>query len=139
MAISLHSDARGRSLREWALTVGLATLVFTALALLAFDDITTDNASTFPVEYALLLLAGAWALFAGGWLVWARRRVLGITSLMAVLGAAWGQQSIGPGLVPGLRPDYLATAGGVAWFLVLAGILIVLGLRRGGRHDERGA
>ncbi|MFO7691448.1 MAG: hypothetical protein R6V57_00025 [Vicinamibacterales bacterium] len=62
-------------------TVSLAVLAFSWLAL---DDITTDNANEFPLEYTMLVLAGVWFVLLGAWLVAKRRTVAGICSLAAV-------------------------------------------------------
>jgi hypothetical protein len=41
---------------------GAVTLAMVILAFLAFDDITTDNATTFTVEYSCLLACAIWCL-----------------------------------------------------------------------------
>jgi len=61
--------------------VSLVVLVFSWLAL---DDITTDNATRFPLEYTILVLAGVWFAALGVWLIARRRALAGICSLVAV-------------------------------------------------------
>ena len=51
------------------LFLGGVTLAAMALAWLALDDITTDNATRFPAEYSMLAVAGAWLLFIA-WQLW---------------------------------------------------------------------
>lgn len=63
---------------------GVVSLIVLALVWLALDDITTDNADRFPLEYGILLLAGLWFLGLGGWLIARRRVAAGLVSLGAV-------------------------------------------------------
>jgi len=65
------------------------TLVAMLFALLALDDITTDNSTGFRPEYTLLAFAGAW-LLVFVIQVWrkGRPRLAGL-SLVALLAAAW--------------------------------------------------
>ena len=93
---------------------GFATLVFLLVAYLAFDDITTDNATSFTLEYTFLLAC-----------------------------AVWGQRKVGPGTVASWQLEYLATLAGMFWFLVLSAILVAMGFRyqrqaggRGERHPS---
>ena len=44
---------------------GVITLGMVVLAFLAFDDITTDNATSFTFEYAFLLVIAIWSLILG--------------------------------------------------------------------------
>ncbi|MFB3853541.1 MAG: hypothetical protein ACE148_06910 [Vicinamibacterales bacterium] len=63
---------------------GAISVLFWLLSWAALDDITTDNATTFEVEYAFLVLAGVWFAAVGVWLIAAGRRFTGVFSLVAV-------------------------------------------------------
>ena len=63
---------------------GAVSLVVLLLSWLALDDITTDNANEFPLEYALLVSAGIWFTALGVLLVVKRHVCGGISSLVAV-------------------------------------------------------
>jgi hypothetical protein len=95
----------------------------------AFDDITTDNATAFTAEYLILVVCGAWLLFVACALWRERHRVLGGVSLLCLAIGVWAQRAIGPGIVPGLWPEYVAISGAYAWFWVLAFTLAWLGWR----------
>ena len=72
-------------MRIWGV-VSLGVLLMTWLAV---DDITTDNATTFPLEYAMLVLAAVWFAALGVALARRGRVVEGVASLAAVgLGVA---------------------------------------------------
>jgi peptidoglycan/LPS O-acetylase OafA/YrhL len=71
---------------------GAVSLVVLLFSWLALDDITTDNATRFPLEYSMLVLAGAWFAVLGGRLIAKRRVLAGVCSLMAVaigVAACW--------------------------------------------------
>jgi hypothetical protein len=71
--------------RAW----GVVSLGVLLLTWLAGDDITTDNASSFRVEYTMLVLAAVWFAALGIALVRRGRVVAGVASLAAVgLGVA---------------------------------------------------
>jgi len=108
---------------------GFVTLAFIVLAWLAFDDITTDNATSFPVEYTCLLACAIWCLVVAVRLATKGRFILGTASALALVAAVWGQRSIGSGTVPSWQPQYVATVAAIIWFLSLAAVLIVLGFR----------
>jgi len=55
--------------------VSIVVLIFSWLAL---DDITTDNANEFPLEYAILIAAGTWFALLGAWLLAARAEAGGV-------------------------------------------------------------
>ena len=114
----------------WARPVGTASLLFIVLVCLAFDDITTDTAQAFEMEYTILTAAAAWFAAVSGWLVWTGRRLAGALSLVALCGALWAQQEIGPGTRASLQPEYLATLAALAWFLGLSLWLTIKGNRR---------
>jgi hypothetical protein len=63
---------------------GAVSLVVLLLSWLALDDITTDNATEFPLEYALLVSAGIWFTALGVSLVVKRHVFGGVSSLVAV-------------------------------------------------------
>lgn len=111
--------------------IGAATLGMVVLAFLAFDDITTDNATSFPLEYGCPALAALWSVALVVWLLRTRRFWLGGASLLILAAAAWGQRAIGPGTEPSLRPEYIATVSALAWFLVMAVALAISGFRLG--------
>jgi hypothetical protein len=71
---------------------GAVSLVVLLFSWLALDDMTTDNATRFPLEYGMLVLAGAWFAVLGGRLIAKRRVPAGVCSLMAVaigVSACW--------------------------------------------------
>lgn len=111
-----------------------ALISFVALLLVfaAFDDITTDHSTRFTAEYTALAACAVWFAYVAAKLIRLGHGTLGMISLVALLGALWGQRGIGPGITPGLWPEYVVTTGAFVWFLALAGILVVLGeMRRG--------
>lgn len=72
-------------MRAW----GVLSLGVLLMTWLAGDDITTDNATTFRVEYTMLVLAAVWFAALGVALVRRGRAVAGVASLLAVgLGVA---------------------------------------------------
>jgi hypothetical protein len=113
------------------------TLVALLLVFAAFDDITTDNATTFRVEYTLLVGCVGWLLFVAWSLIRGGQRTLGYASLVALAGALWAQHAIGPGMVPGLRPEYIVMTTAYFWFWALAGAMLRLAWRaRKGRERQ---
>lgn len=113
----------------WARPVGVASLAFIVLVCLAFDDITTDTAQAFEFEYTILAVATAWFVLVSSWLIWSGRRAAGLLSLVALCGALWAQQAIGPGTRASLEPEYLTTLAALAWFLGLSLWLTLRGAR----------
>jgi hypothetical protein len=118
-----------RLLRDAALTMAAVLLAWAA-----FDDITTDNATSFKVEYGGLILCAAWLLVLAVRLIRIGRPALGGISLAALTAAAWGQRAVGPGAVPDPGPQYFAIMFAFAWFAILSMILLALGWRA---HPER--
>ena len=116
-----------------ARTVLLANAAITVVALVmvyaAFDDITTDNATTFRTEYAFLVGCAGWLLFVGWSLIRAGHRILGFTSLVALASALWAQHAIRRGMPPGLRPEYIVMMTAYVWFWALAGAMLWLAWR----------
>jgi hypothetical protein len=120
---------RFRTFRDAALTV-----VAVVLAFLAFDDITTDRASSFHVERSVLAGCGLWFASLALRFVQQGRRALGLSSLGIVVAAAVAQRRIGPGMTPDMAPEYLATVLALAWFLLVSGMLAVQATRSAARH-----
>ena len=118
-----------RNSTEILIRDALLSFVVLLFAFGAFDDITTDNDTSFAVEYAMLALGAAWFVSLAVRLLRLGYRMLGIASLAALAGALWGQRAIGQGITPVFWPGYLATAGAFLWFLVLAISLLVLAAR----------
>jgi hypothetical protein len=110
---------------------GLISLVALGLAFAAFDDITTDNASSFRVEYSVLIACAAWFAFLAARLIRRRCRTLGVVSLVALTGATWAQQAIGQGITPAPWAEYFFLVGTFFWFLAIAIWLVAFGAR----HD----
>ena len=121
-----HVPGRDSSgfLRDALISLAALLLVFAA-----FDDITTGNSTHFTVEYTVLVLCAAWFGFVAVRLMRLGRRTLGVLSWVALLGALWAQRGIGPGITPGLWPEYVVMTGAFLWFLALAAALVVLGCR----------
>ena len=63
---------------------GMLSLCVLVLSWLALDDITTDNATSFRVEYTMLVLAGLWFAWLGVALLRKGRAAIGAVSLAAV-------------------------------------------------------
>lgn len=113
------------------------TLVAALFALLALDDITTDNATTgFRPEYTILAFCGIWLLLFGTFL-WrkGRRRMAGVSLLL--LGAAWwvtrdglGHKSTGGWNV--FWPEYAVVCAAWLWFTAIAATLLARALRSAG-------
>lgn len=129
MDIDFNRAASVRLPSDAVITLGAVFLAYAA-----FDDITTDKAATFTVEYGALALCGAWALGVAVRLLRDGRIALGAVSLAALAAGVWGQRAIGPGTAPSSEWHYVATVAAVAWFLVLALALLVVGWRA---HPER--
>lgn len=109
---------------------GLATFAALLLIFAAFDDITTDNATTFRPEYALLLACAGWLIFVAVRLLRANHQLLGGASLLAVAAGVWAQRAIGPGIVPGFWAEYVVAGAAYLWFVALASGLVWLARRR---------
>ncbi len=101
----------------------LVTAVALLLAFAAFDDITTDNATTFTLEYTLLVACAVWLSFVALNLVRQRHHVLGIISFAALAGALWGQRAIRPGSTPDMLPEFVVMTAVYGWFWALCLIM----------------
>jgi predicted membrane channel-forming protein YqfA (hemolysin III family) len=110
-------QSRGQLLRDALLTFSAVLLAYAA-----FDDITTDNATTFAFEWLGLSVCAACLLMVSWHLVRSEHRWLGSMSLI-VLGVAFvAGSTIRPG-ISSFRIEYLVTIAGLVWFLGLGGIL----------------
>jgi hypothetical protein len=94
------------------------------LVFAAFDDITTDNATSFPLEYTILAASAVWLLFIAVRLMRHGHGLLGGISLLALASAVWGQRAVGPGVVwgqpAGFKPEYVMVMTAYGWFCALA-------------------
>ena len=106
---------------------GAITVVVLLLVYAAFDDITTDRATSFRVEYTALMACVAWLVFVATGLIRQRHLVLGGVSLVAIAAAIWAQRAVDQGQSPGWRPEYTALATAYLWFSMLAIVLMVRG------------
>jgi hypothetical protein len=119
---AIMNPERVRSHRsEFTRDAGI-TVAAVVVAFLALDDITTDLAGSFLFERLALAACAVWFLFAAGRFWRTRRHVPAIVSFVVVAIAAVAQRNVGPGILPSVDFAYLATVGGLVWFLVVAGI-----------------
>jgi hypothetical protein len=119
--------------RRQLLREATVTLAAVLLAFAAFDDITTDNATTFTVEWAALAACGVWLVIVSWRLLRREHRWLGSVSGVAVVAAVGAGSSIRPGTSP-FQFEYLATMAGLLWFLGLVVILASLAWQRADQH-----
>jgi peptidoglycan/LPS O-acetylase OafA/YrhL len=99
---------------------GVLSLLLLALAWLALDDITTDNATgAFVPEYSLLVVCGVWFAGMAAWLLVRRRPLLAIASLLAVALAVIAFWSLPHHYAPASPSNYLGLIS-LGWFLALA-------------------
>lgn len=118
-------------LRDGLVTVGVLLLVFAA-----FDDITTDNATSFPLEYTILIACAGWLLFLALRLMRQRHNALGVVSLLALVSGVVAQRAIRPGITPGFWTEYVVATAAYLWFVAISALL----LWRGGRgYSKRGS
>jgi hypothetical protein len=109
---------------------GVVTLVAIVLAFLAFDDITTDNSTSFRVEYTFLLACVVWGIILIVRLARRGRSTLAGACTGLLLAVLWGQQRIGPGTRASWQPQYVAATAAFAGFLLVAIYLVTKGIRR---------
>src|SRR4029453_7135946 len=108
--ISTDRDTASRRLpRDAVVTIAALLLVFAA-----FDDITTDNATSFPLEYTILAASAVWLLFIAVRLMRHGHGLLGGISLLALASAVWGQPAVG------FKPEYVAMMTAYGWFCALS-------------------
>jgi hypothetical protein len=116
---------------------GAVSLAVLLVSWLALDDLTTDNANAFPLEYTILVLAGAWFAALGGWLIIQRRVLAGVCSLIAVAAgvvAFWSLPHHYQPPSPVNRFGYVP----LAWFLGLAVWLAAGRMRVAAPRDRAG-
>ena len=115
---------------QWFVFGGV-TLAAMVLAMLALDDITTDNATRFPGEYRMLAVAGVWLMFVAGQLWRAGSRansILTIASLAAAtLMAAGGIGHKRDGGWAVFWPQYIF----LTWAWIHGVVVGILMIRRG--------
>jgi hypothetical protein len=103
---------------------GCLSIVVLLLTWAALDDITTDNADAFPLEYTLLVLAGIWFGAVAAYLLGRRNTVVGIISAVAVVTGVIAFWSLPHHYAPGSWVNQLGWFP-LAWFLALAvGMLV---------------
>ena len=122
--LNSRSAADNRLFANAAITVVALLLVFAA-----FDDITTDNATTFYAEFTFLVGCAGWLLFVAWSLMRSGHRALAFSSLVALASALWAQQAIGPGMVARPLPESIVMSAAYLWFWALAGAMLWLGYR----------
>lgn len=98
------------------------TFVVVLLAFAAFDDITTDRATTFVPEWIALAVCGLWLLTVSWRVLRSGHGRLGSISVVALVAFVAAGSGIRPGTNP-FQMEYLLTAGALVWFVALAGIL----------------
>jgi hypothetical protein len=115
----MTTQAAGRGSSPY---LGHAAGTFAALLIIfaAFDDITTDNATTFRAEYTLVVICAVWLAFIAVRLARSGHPRLGAASLVALAIGLWSQRAIGPGIVPGFWLEYVAATAAYLWFAALA-------------------
>jgi hypothetical protein len=116
--------SRGELLRDAALTLAAVLIAFAA-----FDDITTDTATTFKPEWFGLVVCATWLLLVSWRLQRGEHRWLGLCSVIVLVAAVGAGSTIRPGTGP-FQIEYLVTIAGLLWFLASWGFWQV---RRGGR------
>jgi ABC-type Na+ efflux pump permease subunit len=105
------------------------TLTVLLLIFAAFDDITTDNATNFRVEYAALLVCAVWLMFLSWRLLRQGHWILGGISLVAIVNGGFAQRAIIHGTVDGWWTEYVLLAMTYLWFLVLSVMILWLAWR----------
>jgi cation transport ATPase len=125
--VNRSGQSRGQLLRDALLTCTAVLLAFAA-----FDDITTDNATTFTFEWLGLAACAVWLLIVCWRLVRGEHRWLGSVSLIALAVAVGAGSTIRSGT--DFRVAYLATMAVLVWFLALGGILATRAWRLRQQH-----
>jgi ammonia channel protein AmtB len=115
------------------LGIGGVTLAAMVMAGLALDDITTDNATRFPVEYTILVVCAAWLLLVAWQLFRSGSRVnAGITVISLAAATVMAAGGIGHKRDGGWAvfwPQYLP----LTWAWVHGVVVGILLIRRGVR------
>jgi hypothetical protein len=123
--------------RDAVVTIAALLLVYAA-----FDDITTDSATSFPLEYTILVASAIWLLVVAVRLMRHGHGLLGGISLLALAGAVWGQRAVGPGVVwgqrtAGFKPEHVAVMTAYGWFCVLSLAMLWQGWRQRPRRERQ--
>ena len=109
---------------------GIITLLVTVLTAMALDDITTDSATAFVLEYSILAAAGGWGVFVGYNLLRTGHGVVGTTSVILLAAAAWvavdGLGHKRDGGWSAFWPEYTVMLATSVWFVALSVILLAL-------------
>lgn len=108
---------------------GLVTLAATFVTFLAFDDITTDNATSFRFEYTALVACAVWAIVLIVRLARRGRGRLAVACTGLLLALSWGQQKIGPGTSASWQLEYVAATAAFLGFLIVALYLLATGAK----------
>jgi hypothetical protein len=135
----MDSDASDRQVIAWRMrerwvVMGGLTLFAMALAWLALDDITTDNATRFPLEYAMIGAGGLWLVFIAAKLFLDGARAVAAVTVAVVAAATFmaagglGHKRDGGWDV--FWPQYLPVTAAWLWGVVLGIALIGRGLKR---------
>jgi len=112
----------GRIHRSDAARDAAVTFLAVVLAFLALDDITTDQATSFTLERVALAGCAGWFLYIA-WRFWQQGQgLLALLSFGLVAIGAFANPAIGQDPAPNPLA-YLATIAGLAWFLLVAGML----------------
>ena len=106
-----HGHRAERSRRP-LLRDAAGTLATVLLAFAAFDDITTDRATTFTFEWVALAVCGVWLLTVSWRLLRSEIRWLGAVSVVALVAAVGAGSTIRPGTGP-FQIEYLTTIAGL--------------------------
>ncbi len=120
-------QSRRQLRRDAVLTIAAVMLAYAAL-----DDITTDNATTFAVEWAALGVCATWLLIVCWRLLRGEHRWLGSLSAMVLAVAIGAAPAIRRGA--DARVEYLLTIAALVWFLGVGGILATRAWRLPQRH-----
>lgn len=103
-------------------------LVTVVVAVLALDDITTDNDTNLGFERFALLCCWTWLAVVAARLM-REHRTLGLISVGLLGFAAPFLGAIGPGIQPGLSLEYVVTLAFLMWFTGLSVYLAAPGWR----------
>ena len=109
---------------------GFITLAAVLMAYAAFDDITTDDAATFTVEYIILIFCTSWILFVSIILLIKRKLIIGTASFAVLAVVIWGQQTIGPATIAGFKTGHIAMLTSLGWFFCISIFMLIAGFRR---------
>lgn len=127
---SRQDAATARERFHAVLTCGAVLVAF-----LAFDDITTDTATTFALERAAVIACGVWFAFIARQLWRQGRRGLAVVSA-ALLGlAAVAHPGVRPGVSSG-QFGPVVTWIALVWFLIVAGVMGLPRTRRTPHETE---